>query len=515
MNNGIKLNIYMLHGAYPEFLKNPRDIKYESEDKKLFLAWRASTPQSPPWAHLVAPLIPINEMNLLKNKGSSLLLISQAEGTEQWFALTFGSARYWLKEDAKYHDFGIKVVLNSAQEGQFKRLNKKNISSSGQHSLIQSVNPTDIMSLGFNSRLDVTKNISAKLKTHFLDKILFAPTQHISGGESLSLTVETSLENIPKMLRSCYDQYKLDNYKQNFPWLDYVKKVTNKNKIKELDQELETLINNKAYDKAWLAVPDILEWESFQHFKFNSIKEKFDDISVEYFDKMKPLNSKISIASLKGAKVKAIFSDRNPKQWTVYKCLNAEITKDETGYTLNEGNWSIIDKNYYSDLAQYIQSIAIYPYEYLPNCPKGKKEGWYNEYASNSSQDFLLFDKEIINIRGRGRFEFCDIYDQAKLNAIHVKKYGSSSVLGHLFNQGIVSAHMFKENSAKKVINAQQIDKKTRNIDEVKNVIFAIISNNQDSELSIPLLAKIVLREAAENIRNLGYHVYLYKIFEK
>ena len=515
MNKAIKLNIYMLHGAYPGFLKNPGCIQYESEDKKLCLAWRANPPQSPPWAHLVNSLIPNDEMNLLKNKGSSLLILSQAEGTEQWFALTFGSARHWLKEDAKYYDFGMKVVLNSVEDGQFKRLNKKYISSNGQHSLIQSVNPTDIMSLGFNSRIDVSKNISVKLKTHFLDKNLFSPTQHISGGESLSLTVKTPLKNIPKMLHSCFEQYKLDNYKQDFPWLDYIKQVTDKNKIKELDQELETLINNSAYDKVWLAVPDILDWENFQHFKFKSIKKEFDDISVEYFDSLKSLNSIISIASLQDAKVKAVYSDRNPKQWTVYECLNAEITKDGTGYTLNDGNWSIVDKNYYDDLTQYIQSIAIYPGKYLPNCSKGEKERWYNEYASNSSQDFLLFDRKTITIRGRGGFEFCDIYDQAKLNAIHVKKYGSSSVLGHLFNQGIVSAHMFKENSAKKEINAQQIDKKNHNIDEVKNVIFAIISSNQDSELSIPLLAKIVLREAAENIRKLGYGVYLYKIFEK
>ncbi len=39
---------------------------------------------------------------------------------------------------------------------------------------------------------------------------------------------------------------------------------------------------------------------------------------------------------------------------------------------------------------------------------------------------------------GYSRIEFCDLFSKSK-QMIHVKRYGGSSVLSHLFNQGLVS----------------------------------------------------------------------------
>lgn len=42
----------------------------------------------------------------------------------------------------------------------------------------------------------------------------------------------------------------------------------------------------------------------------------------------------------------------------------------------------------------------------------------------------------------KSRVEFCDLYSKS-LDIVHVKQYGGSSVLSHLFNQAVVSAECF------------------------------------------------------------------------
>lgn len=56
---------------------------------------------------------------------------------------------------------------------------------------------------------------------------------------------------------------------------------------------------------------------------------------------------------------------------------------------------------------------------------------------------FCAVDKKLISTGvSQNNIEFCDIYTSEK-QMIHIKRYGGSSVLSHLFNQGLVSANLF------------------------------------------------------------------------
>ena len=99
---------------------------------------------------------------------------------------------------------------------------------------------------------------------------------------------------------------------------------------------------------------------------------------------------------------------------------------------------------------------------------------------------------------GRGKIEFCDLYAKNR-KIIHVKKYGGSSVLSHLFSQGIVSGELFIADGEfrKKVNEKLPADRKISNpeINPVPSdfeIVFAVISS-LSKKLDIPFSAKLIL----------------------
>ena len=84
-----------------------------------------------------------------------------------------------------------------------------------------------------------------------------------------------------------------------------------------------------------------------------------------------------------------------------------------------------------------------------------KTEPEYLKKVSKDFPDFALMDRKVIMIGGgRSRVEFCDLFS-INNDIVHVKKYGGSSLLSHLFFQAIVSGESFlhEEDFRKKRIN--------------------------------------------------------------
>ena len=80
-------------------------------------------------------------------------------------------------------------------------------------------------------------------------------------------------------------------------------------------------------------------------------------------------------------------------------------------------------------------------------CPTGvlrhRTEGAYNISAASALPGACCMDGRLVSYGGgHSKIEFCDVYT-ADRKMIHVKRYGGSSVLSHLFAQGLVSAELF------------------------------------------------------------------------
>jgi len=125
--------------------------------------------------------------------------------------------------------------------------------------------------------------------------------------------------------------------------------------------------------------------------------------------------------------------------------------------------------------------------------------------------------KLIVHGGGYSKIEFCDLYSKDK-KIIHVKHYGGSAVLSHLFSQGVVSGELlladkeFREKVNEKLSNGHKIN----NPNDKPNpsdfqIIFGIISSSS-KQLEIPFFSKVSLRNAKRRLETYGYKVSLQKI---
>ena len=119
------------------------------------------------------------------------------------------------------------------------------------------------------------KNISGKSEDDMFEKCI------LTGGDVLSVNVERNINDIDEFLKFCYRRYKETKYLKNFSWVDNIKYVKDKKLIQELNSKLIDLINNKEFDKVWMAVPEVINWENIKEFKVSGLDEHLNDIYID------------------------------------------------------------------------------------------------------------------------------------------------------------------------------------------------------------------------------------------
>lgn len=128
-------------------------------------------------------------------------------------------------------------------------------------------------------------------------------------------------------------------------------------------------------------------------------------------------------------------------------------------------------------------------------------------------------DCKLINTgQSYSQFEFCDVYTQDR-QMIHVKKYGGSSVIGHLFNQGLVSGVNITDSAIRKLVNHEleykfRLPEDNRFFPSNYEIIYLIITKKKDERPKIPFFSKVVLMYIVKTLRGYGYKVSLKNVCE-
>ena len=101
---------------------------------------------------------------------------------------------------------------------------------------------------------------------------------------------------------------------------------------------------------------------------------------------------------------------------------------------------------------------------------------------------------------------------------IHVKKYGGSSVISHLFQQGVVSGELFisdiqfRTDVNDKLSDPYKLMTPIDRSDPTKyEVCFAIMSDIP-GDLHVPFFSKVVMKNAVKRLQTYGYNVTKKKI---
>ncbi|MEN6325275.1 MAG: DUF6119 family protein [Syntrophomonas sp.] len=457
----------------------------------------------------------------LKQANSKVILLDRIdfENETRTFAVTFGYAKSLFKEDVLEEQFGLKVLLNSVNENELRKISK--ISVGGNHKQSQEQIPKvgKISEFGFDIDRDLIRIVTAKTSDDVFEKAM------LTGGDIFSVTVDRNIRNIDEFLKICYARFKQTVYLSRFDWVDNIKEVRAFKEKQSLDNELLKLLNQKNFTNVWMAVPDVISWEFIKHFKYTGSKEEYDDIFIEQV--METFEGDIlNVERLKSKSIYAISAedeDRQQHRWSAYKCIIAELDVNNQSYCLNNGKWYKIDKNFAQRVNNEYQSIPISNIPFIPYESKGKQEyseDNYNEELVKALGNAKLLHKvvEIPYGGGQGnKIEVCDVMTLDK-NLIHIKKNGGSSQLSHLFNQAAVSAEALLDEGFRNKLHSKLAEKRYKElIDPSFNpnsykIIIAIINETKNQRPKIPFFSRVAIRYTTRVISNMGYKVELKNI---
>ncbi len=472
-----------------------------------------SHPHPPDWVKDFFGSTLDNDLNIFASSAKGLLVAPVQHNNETiFFAISFGVGRHLLKEGVVEERFGLKVVLNSVDLRSFRGIDKTTLGSVPKHSheqMSRDVAPADF---GIDIEQDLISSVTGKSHDERLGKT-------ISGKDALSASVKVDVTNVIDFLAHCRERYISTDYKRDFDWIDQIEDVRSVHTEDTLNEMLIRKLNEGDLNKVWMAVPEVINWSDVKGFRYRKPKrsELYDDLAMTTF--LATLNGvPATVEILKDQYVYMISAttDDMSLRWPAFRCTYAELELKSRLYILNNGRWYAIAKDFTDQvITDFIgtteSSIA------LPDCEEND-ESAYNIVASKKLPGSCCMDgKLILHGGGHSKVEFCDLYTSNK-GIVHIKRYGGSSVLSHLFSQGVVSGELFvSDPEFREKLNDQLPDgNKLRNPTarpdtREHEVVYGIISN-VSGPLDIPFFSKVSLRNARRRLTSFGYHVAIKKI---
>lgn len=516
-----KLSIYLIKNEYSEhkdILKEIDKLQLSEIDDVGTFYYGESHTFKPPWLEKFLGSSLSDTKDLFNASSKGILLISENvdSNKKRIFAIPFGYGWTLLNPGVWEERFGLKVVLNIVDSSRLRRIDKKNMASVPKDTSEQLSRVGVAADFGIDFEQDLIRSITGKTKVEQFGKT-------ITGKDSINVSAKVDLSNVKDFLKECYEKYESDDYKENFGWVDQISDIRDPKIMENLNIKLVQNIKEQIFDKTWMAVPEIVDWSDVKYFAYKKNSEKYeDDIHLPDFLNSLSENERSNLDwdTLKRKRVYCFSasSDELQHNWKAYDCLYCEIQDDKKTYLLSNGNWYEVEKDFVNQInndynqvrdADSLVDLPMYTY---------KNENEYNEKVAENNQDFCCMDrKNISHGGGYSKIEFCDLFTKDK-KLVHVKRYGGSAVLSHLFSQGVASGELFiADADFRKKVNEKLSDSHKianvadRPVASEYQVIFAIISASAN-DLEVPFFSKVSLRTAKRRLETYGYKVALQKI---
>ena len=514
MANKNKLSIYLVkEGLFEkeDIFENPEELDIlETLPDGSPIYYKASDIHAPSWLKSFF-LRNDNDDMLQANSRVVLLKKKVFENEERVFALTFGYARFLFKANVLEEQFGLRIVLNTIQQNEIRKISKTSVGTNQKQSNEQLPKNSDISEFGFDINRDLMKNVSGKSEDEMFEKSM------LTGGDIFSLTVGRDISNIDEFLDYCYRRYKDTTYQDKFAWIDNIKYVRNKTIVDQLDVKLIEEINNKNYTQVWMAVPEVVEWEDIKDFIIANDNNHYSDIEIDKV--IASLRNPLTcVNQLQTKTIKAMSSRDDTEsvyEWRAYNCIVAEITLNGCEYCLNNGKWYKINNDFSDEITRQYNEIQLFDEALIDY--NHKDEDAYNDALVNKLDNSLLLHKCKITTGGQGNnIEPCDVLWNNKI--IHIKRNGGSSLLSHLFNQALVSSQMWLDSGSRQQLKDKMLAEGYPDVIPERfnstdyEVVIAIINKFTEERPKIPFFSKVAICFTVKNIKNYGFKVSIKNI---
>ena len=509
-----RITVYLLKAGLVNIddIANPETARYPIEGVGTFV-YSDSHQFRPDWIKSFFGATLPEETPLFSSIARGTLLVPIKQGTEtRYFAVSFGGGRFLLKEGAIEERFGLKVVLNSIKAESLRSIDKTTLGAVPKQTREQMAREVPASEFGIDIEQDLISSVTAKSNDELLGKT-------VTGRDALTVSAKIDITNVVDFLKHCYARYESPDYKTEFGWIDQISEIKSKDVVTQLDALLVNRLQTGQLEKVWMSVPEVINWEDLKGFRYcRQVKaDLHDDLSMRSYldEREQPPNS---IEEMKHDYVYMISQTTQVAidHWSAYKCTYAEIDHNGELYVLNNGRWYQIENNFCDYIIKNYKAVAASAVP-LPEC-QHSDEGSYN-VAAAAALNAHLMDQDLIPHGGtHGKVEVCDILMPDK-KFVHVKRYGGSAPLSHLFFQGIISGELFARDAdfRKKVNDKVPVayklaDPAVRPPVQEYEVVYGIISQKVEP-LDLPFFSKVSLKNARERLEGLGFKVRLNKIY--
>lgn len=492
----------------------PDRLKVESGGKTVGeLVVRQNQTKQPQWLTFFDEAPDLRLPKLFNASNSAVLF---ARRKDRLFAITFGYGRHLLAPGSWEEQFGLRVTLNTVDPLRLRSLDRKTFDAIAAHSRTQTSQAAGVAAFG----LKVEQDLMCAATGEPLEKGL---GKRMTGMDSLTVAVPSRLTTIHSVLDQYLAKFSDTTYREAFPWIDHIGEVRDRTRRGELDSALVELLRHEKLSemRAWLSVPELIDWARVGGFRYREKKgDLTPDLHLRDFFETLDDRAKMVLDTLKHRRAFAIDveGEHAIDDWSIYECLYCELEQDGTTFLLSGGKWYRVDKDFVGSVNSSIKKLLRREPLPLP-AYNDASEKVYNERAAKlAPRELALLDRKLIWIGG-SPVEPCDLLG-SKNEMIHVKRYGGSSVLSHLFAQGAVAAQAFFQDEGfraelnKLVPKARRLAKpKERPTPADYEIVYAIVSRStKPIDQALPFFSRLNLRTAARQLEGFGYRVSLAKI---
>lgn len=517
-----KLTIYLIKEGYLEpdqIIKNGLNSN-QIENGVIYFGESHSVPPSWIKNFFCDQLLEEDKLFSASAKAIFLTEIEIKDRKKRIFAIPFGYGRTLLTPGVYEERFGLKTTLNLVESDGIRRINKKSLTSIPKDTTEQLSKEGVAADFGIDIEQDLVQAIQGKSKDKKYGKT-------ISGKDSLTVSVKINFSNIQPFLKDCFYKYQSDEYKKDFGWIDQLSEIRDPFLVETLNNQVLDRLKNNETAGFWMAVPELIEWSEISGFAYSSNRREIhDDICLDGFlsSLRQEDRENIDLSIFDKKKVYCYSSTSGEIRygpWKAYDCLYCEISDERENKTflLSNGKWYQVDSDFVGQINRDYQRLR--DSEPLVSLPlyQHNNENHYNRMTAKKDDNFCCMDSKNISYGGgNSKIEFCDLLTRDN-KIIHVKHYANSSVLSHLFSQGIVSGELFlAEREFRRKVNSRLKESHKLTYPDQKpnpsnyDIVFAIISSSQN-DLDIPFFSKVNLRNAKRRLETFGYNkVSLQKI---
>lgn len=494
-------------------------------------------PNPPSWISKLSPLFDFDDT--IKNISNSFVFFVKVEN--RILAFTMGYSHHALNKTKIEYDFGLKVTLNEINYKSIRGVDVRTLSATSHQKREVSSADGIMRDFEFDSNEEFLNSLSGKaFDSSFANSLV--------GKESLKLSVELKIDKIFEYSKKLLESYKKDSYKENFAFIDNLKIIKDDTIWTVFKNDVKSSFINCDKSKILFAYPNITDFD-FHNYKITYMQQnkQYADINTDIlFDFIAEKEIDLSIIELDKIGI-ILLNDENKAidRYDIWDYLSYEFEINEKKYIYSANQIFEIEPTYFDTIIKEIDSYEssliddtiivpniLYWDEVNKKTKKTKEvienEGDYNLRFTNANIDkcICLDKKNFRNFPDR-KNDQVEISDVVTINKeyICVKTYkSSSSVLSHLFMQGIVSAELLIECKEYRKKIQSSVKQKFKSFIDIKNpqrteitFVYAIAMKKAGRlSANLPFFSKISLRQSIKNLTKMGFNVKLIRIpFEK